>query len=333
MSGLSFMKGQLFVTLPVPETDFSNTTIIVTGANVGLGFDCCRYLLRLGVKHLIMACRSVSKGEAAKQRLLNEFPATLATIDIWTLDLARYDSVIAFAKQCDTLDRLDGVVENAGVIPAEFTMAEKDELTITVNVVSAFLMAILLLPKMRETATRFGILPHFSIVGSFVHALANTKELTAPPSGKIFESLNAAKNVKMADRYNTSKLLVMLCVRELATIISSAEKHAGKPLVVVNAAAPGFAKTELFRTEYENWSFGRRAFYNAAGRSSEEASRALVHGVSAGRVSHGQYLSECTVKQTSSFVRSTLGGQTQTRVWDELIAKLEKIYPGITELI
>ena len=66
------------------------------------------------------------------------------------------------------------------------------------------------------------------------------------------------------------------------------------------------------------------------GRSSEEGSRTLVHGAVAGKEAHGQYLSECQVKPASAFVRSKEGENLQKRLWEELMAKLEIISPGIS---
>ncbi len=65
-------------------------------------------------------------------------------------------------------------------------------------------------------------------------------------------------------------------------------------------------------------------------RTTEVGSRTLVYSAAAGPESHGQYMSECIVKNPSTFVRSKEGAATQKRVHEELMAILEKIQPGVT---
>jgi hypothetical protein len=57
-----------------------------------------------------------------------------------------------------------------------------------------------------------------------------------------------------------------------------------------------------------------------------------VHAGLSGAESHGQYLSNCTITDPSLYVRSEEGKRDQERVWKELIAKLEGIKAGITEV-
>ncbi len=325
-----FIRGQLFQTPQLPKIDLAGQTIIVTGANTGLGLDASKHLVSLNVSHLILACRSVSKGEKAKEELLSSKRngSSESRIEVWPLDLCSYQSVISFSSRCNTLPRLDAVIENAGVSLNEYTRAEDNETTITVNVVSTFLLALLLLPKLRESAAQYNTTPHLPIVGSAVHFWATTTELTTSSQGKIFDSLNDTKTANMAGRYFLSKLIVMQCVRELAERTSaSAEKH-HTPLVVVNNVAPGWCRTDLFRNEAGG--AGQKMALKIIGRSSEEGSRTLVHGATAGKETHGQYLSECHVKPASAWVRSKEGEEVQKRTWEELMAKLEVIRPGIS---
>ncbi|KAI4156565.1 MAG: hypothetical protein LQ340_000173 [Diploschistes diacapsis] len=334
MSIPSFVKGQIFANLPVSNTSFAGKTIIVTGANTGLGLDCAKHLARLDASRVILACRSVEKGEKAKQAIATAHRSSRTKVEVWQLDMASYASVLAFADRVDAeLDRLDGVVENAGVSLNQFTLADGDETTLTVNVISTFLLAILLLPKLRETAAQFSITPHIAVVGSVVHAFAQKKELTAPKDGQILQTLSDEKTAQMSSRYYLSKLLVILWVRELAARIETSGKDQSKAFVVVNNTAPGWCKTELFRQEYASWPLPQKLLFNAIGRESEEGSRTLVHALTAGRESHGQYLSECQVKAASSFVNSKEGGATQQRIWGELSEKLEAIRPDVMALV
>ena len=337
---LQFLQGQLIQGCPYPTTDFSGRTIVISGANSGLGYECACHLVRLNVSHLIFACRSVSKGEEAKRDILDKADANKeVSITVWPLDLSSFQSVCSFADRCKELPRIDGVLCNAGVDLKVKSITEGNETTFTVNVISTFLLAVMLLPKLRESATRHNINPHLSIVGSVVHAFAQTKAISraAAKGDSIFATVNDESKSPMSDQYNLSKLLVMLCVRELAARVEAATKNSGEPFVTVNCTAPGWCKTELFRHESKDWGKGVQLAYKHVARSSEEGSRALVHGVSAdwaengsakATKTHGQYLSECQVKCASGFVRSQAGMQVQKVVWSELMQKIEVIRPG-----
>jgi retinol dehydrogenase 12 len=334
-----FLRGQLLQTPPLPTTDLTGQTIIVTGANTGLGLECAKHLVRLNVSTLILACRSIDKGEAAKQLLLSKPKSRTVkmTIEVWSLDMSSYASVLSFGDRCqNSLHRLDGVVENAGISQPTYMLAEDNESTITVNVISTFLLALLLLPQLCESAARHGKMGHLTIVGSAVHFWADAKDLEVRPGEQILDRLNNKEMANMKDRYNMSKLLGMLCVRELAAQAMASSSAIGeamrKNLVVINTVAPGWCQTGLFRNE--KWGAGQNLALRVVGRSSEHGARTLAHGATeAGRESHGEYLSECQVKKASPFVTSKKGKEAQDKVWREVVTKLERIRPGITKIV
>jgi retinol dehydrogenase-12 len=61
------MRSQLTKLPSLQPTDLSERTVMIVGANVGLGLEAIRHLAGMPQppKHLIIACRSKSKGEAA----------------------------------------------------------------------------------------------------------------------------------------------------------------------------------------------------------------------------------------------------------------------------
>ena len=145
-----FLYSQFFITPPYPTRDLAGETIIVTGANVGLGLEAARHFVRLNASKVILGVRSAEKGEAAKKDIESTTKRT-NVVEVWPLDLCNYASVKAFATKAAELPRLDAVVENAAVAAGKFELAEDNESTITVNVVSTFLLALLLLPILRKT--------------------------------------------------------------------------------------------------------------------------------------------------------------------------------------
>jgi NAD(P)-dependent dehydrogenase (short-subunit alcohol dehydrogenase family) len=141
---------------------------IVTGANTGLGFEAAKHLVSLGAAKVIIAVRNISSGQEAKAKI--EADTGKANVaDVWQLDLASYDSVKAFAKRAVTeLDRIDVLIENAAVAPGQRILAEGHNSAVTVNVLSTFLLAMLLLPKLSETASKYDTVPHITFVSSGV---------------------------------------------------------------------------------------------------------------------------------------------------------------------
>ncbi len=307
MSVLSALHGatstvlsNLFVRLPIPEAtpDLSQQTIIVTGANTGLGLETSRHLLRLGVGKLIMAVRSPAKGDAAKHDLLATTGRDPTTIEVWPLDMSSYDSVKAFAARASSqLTRLDGVLANAGIMTRQFVLSPETghESTLTVNVISTFLLCLLLLPKLRDTHRQTGRAPRFVIPNSALHYLAPLGELTAD-NGSIIARLDDPAKADMAGRYPLSKLLVLYAVRELADRCRGAAAEGGAGAgVIINTPNPSYCVSGLGK-EVDGGA-GVKVAERLLARTTEEGARTLYHGlVVAGEESHGQYLTNCHVQ-------------------------------------
>lgn len=146
----------------------SGRTYIVTGANTGLGFEAAKHLVALKASKVIIACRNTSAAEVAKTEI-ETATGIRNVLEVWELDLTKNDSIKAFAKQVvEKVERLDGLIENAGVALDSWSMAEGHESCIKINVIGTMLLAMLLLPKMMEDAKKFGILPHITVVTSEV---------------------------------------------------------------------------------------------------------------------------------------------------------------------
>jgi NAD(P)-dependent dehydrogenase (short-subunit alcohol dehydrogenase family) len=284
----STIFSNLFINLPYPETkdDLSDKIMIVTGSNTGLGFEASQHLLRLGVGKLIMAVRSLDKGEKARHELLQLTKRAPESVEVWHLDMARYESVKLFAARAIAeLPTIDVVLANAGLATSdEFSIAEDNERTITVNVISTFLLFFLLLPKLQKS-----LYPgKFVIPNSATHYWAPIKELIPDErASKIFPRLNSPEKSIMESRYYVSKLIVLYITREIAARLSASEKSS----VIINAPNPSYCKSGLLREKQESTPPDFMA------RSTEMGSRALVAGVLAGPESNGQYMTNCQVHE------------------------------------
>ena len=191
-----YLYSQMIFHPPYPTKKYTGETIIVTGSNVGLGLEAARHFVRLDAKKVILAVRNLDKGEGAKKSI-EESEKRAGVVEVWHLDLASYGSVKDFAKRAKSLERLDVLVENAGIVTFNWSTMEDNESMITTNVISPILHAILMLPKLRETAVKFNTVPRLTFTTSFVHWLTKFLE---QKEEKLFEALAEEKKANMGDR-------------------------------------------------------------------------------------------------------------------------------------
>lgn len=133
----------------------------------------------------------------------------------------------------------------------------------------------------------------------------------------------------MDDRYNTSKLLVILITGELA---KSMDERGNNP-IVLNTLNPGLCKSELFRQVRFPINWILNVGLAVIGRTCEMGSRTLLAAATAGKESHGKYMDSCKVGKESRFITSEEGAKAQKRVYAELMTILEGIHAGITNNI
>jgi NAD(P)-dependent dehydrogenase (short-subunit alcohol dehydrogenase family) len=193
--------------------DQSARTVIVTGANSGVGQATAHALAAAGAR-VILACRNIDKGKAAA--------ATMAdTVEVRALDLASLASVREFAESID--EPVDVLVNNAGVmaVPHRHT-ADGFEMQIGTNHLGHFALTGLLLDRVRERVVT---------VSSSFHWFGRV-DLT---------DLNwERRRYRRWLAYEQSKLANLLFAYELSRKLAAA----GSP-VRSYAAHPGYASTNL----------------------------------------------------------------------------------------
>ena len=142
-------------------------TFIVTGANSGLGLEAVKHLANAKATRIIMTVRNMTAGEKAKAEVLALPGNADVKVDVWSMDLASYESVKNLVQKVENeVDRVDGVVANAGIGLGLGVEAEGHPLVVTVNLISTFLFVALIQKKLRESAKKHNITPAITVVGS-----------------------------------------------------------------------------------------------------------------------------------------------------------------------
>jgi len=206
--------------------DQRGRTILVTGANTGIGFEATRVLAARGAR-VLLGCRSEEKGEEAIARIRALHPE--ADLSWLPLDLASLKSVESAAVAVRKEPRLDALVNNAGVMIPPRTLTEDGfELQLGVN-----------------------HLGHFALTGHLLELLAATPGARvvnvssgAHRQGRVdLDDPRAERSYQPMSRYGASKAANLVFTFELA------RRCAAHGVDVTSLAChPGVADTELSRT-------------------------------------------------------------------------------------
>lgn len=89
--------------------------------------------------------REESKGEAAFEKIAAIRKLAEGQVEIWKLDMASYESILAFAERAGSLKRLDFVILNAGVYRTRmhFNASTGHEEDLQTNYLSTVLLVLL----------------------------------------------------------------------------------------------------------------------------------------------------------------------------------------------
>ena len=188
-------------------------TVLVTGANSGIGLVAARELGRAGAR-VVLAVRDPARGERAAATVPGER-------EVRRLDLADLASVRAFAAEWD--GEIDVLINNAGVMATpERRTADGFELQIGTNHLGPFALTNLLLPRITDRVVT---------VSSGAHRMGRIR----------LDDLNWERGGYQRWRaYGQSKLANLLFTLELQRRLA----EAGSPLRAV-AAHPGWSATNL----------------------------------------------------------------------------------------
>jgi NAD(P)-dependent dehydrogenase (short-subunit alcohol dehydrogenase family) len=199
-------------------------TIVVTGANSGIGLEAARTLAGAGA-HVVLACRDPRRAETAAAEIRGAHPG--AELEILPLDLASLASVRDFASAFSARHpRLDVLVNNAGVmaIPRR-TTADGFEMQLGTNHLGHFALTGLLMPRLLAAPA-----PRVVTLSSTAHRWGWMR----------FDDLHGERRYQRWLAYGQSKLANLLFSYEL----DRRARAAGRALVAA-ACHPGYSATNL----------------------------------------------------------------------------------------
>ncbi|SNZ17217.1 NAD(P)-dependent dehydrogenase, short-chain alcohol dehydrogenase family [Natronoarchaeum philippinense] len=262
--------------------DLSDRTVVVTGANSGIGAAATREFARKGA-HVVMACRSTDRGEEARAAIESEVPE--ASLSVRECDLGDRSSIRAFAEKFrDRHDALDVLCNNAGVMAIPY----------------------------RETTDgierQFGVnhLGHFALTGYLLHSLreADGQARVVTQSSGLHErgDIDVERVRRRAQRdgqpddydrwaaYGRSKLANVLFAYELDRRLDATGAN-----VASTACHPGYAATNLQTRGAEmTGSTVKLWFQRAANRllaqSADDGALPMLYAATAADVQGGEYI-------------------------------------------
>uniref|UniRef100_A0A8C8BC21 Retinol dehydrogenase 11 n=1 Tax=Otus sunia TaxID=257818 RepID=A0A8C8BC21_9STRI len=275
-------------------TDLSGKTVIVTGANSGIGKYVALDLARRNAR-TILACRNRERGQAAVEeiRAATGNPAVLLRL----LDTSSLASVRAFAQAVLREEtRLDVLVNNAGLTGLPFAITPEGlEQTFATNYLGPFLLTNLLLDLLKASAPA-----RIVNVSSFRHSAgtADGRYLTGQQRPRSFDAA-----------YNSTKLMNVLFTAELARRLQGTG-------VTANALSPGVVSTGIMR----HFSWAVRALFALARpfmKSAEQGAISTIYCAVSEELSGvtGRYVdSECGLALPSAAARDA---GLARKLWEE----------------
>jgi NAD(P)-dependent dehydrogenase (short-subunit alcohol dehydrogenase family) len=205
--------------------DQTGKLAVVTGANSGTGKEAAKRLAAAGAR-VVLAVRTVAKGEAARAEILAEHPD--AQLEVRRIDLADLESVREFADGLIADEsHLDLLVNNAGVMtpPSRFTTKDGFELQFGSNFLGPFALTLRLLPLVLAAPA-----PRIATMSS-----------GAANFGRIqYDDLQWERRYRPTPAYAQSKLADLMMSNHLAQLAADR----GWSLLSV-AAHPGYTRTNL----------------------------------------------------------------------------------------
>jgi NAD(P)-dependent dehydrogenase (short-subunit alcohol dehydrogenase family) len=202
--------------------DLSGKTVLITGANSGLGYETMRVLAMRGA-HIIAIARNMEKAKKACDSIEGKTTPVAC-------ELTDFNSIVACTKTIKGLSQpIDVLICNAGIMELpELEQVDGIEKQFVVNYLGHFILTNRLLDQVKA-----------SDQGRIV-VLSSGRYKAAPPEGIQFDNLSGEKGYDPLTAYGQSKLAIALFAQELSRRLDGTT-------VTSNSVLPGVIMTNLGR--------------------------------------------------------------------------------------
>ena len=259
--------GRLYPTLKPPPADLTGQVAIVTGGNSGIGLEIAHDLARKGCT-VYLACRNVSKAEAAVSDIVSRVPGSSGRVKALALDTSSLDSVRAFARNWETLNtKLDLLFHNAGIVATpvgrEFSL-DGFPMVYETNFLGSFLLTYLLEPHLASdariimTSSSSQCTSSFTSTFSLGRIVGNLEPGFHVPAGAV-KPKNPARDSAV---YTQTKAMQVAFAKLLQSHFDRKATEAGLPgRRIAHAFSPGYTATPIFGQLAETGFFSDPTFW------------------------------------------------------------------------
>uniref|UniRef100_G3ND05 Si:dkey-94e7.2 n=1 Tax=Gasterosteus aculeatus TaxID=69293 RepID=G3ND05_GASAC len=263
------------------EERLDGKTVIITGANTGIGKETARDLARRGAR-IVMACRDLERAEEARTDILED--TGNENVVIRKLDLSDTKSIRVFAELINKEEKqVNILVNNAGVMMCPYSKTvDGFEMQLGVNHLGHLLLTYLLLDLIKRSAPA-----RIVVVASVAHTW----------TGIRLDDINSERSYDTMKAYGQSKLANVLFARSLAKLLQVDYQGTG---VSVFSLHPGVVQSDLWRHQHQCIQVAVKIFRVFTKTTLEGAQTTIYCAVEPGLDSQsGGYFSDCAPARCS----------------------------------
>lgn len=268
-------------------------TIIITGANAGIGKETALSLAKTGAR-IIMACRNMETGKICKDEIVNI--TGNKNVVIKKIDLSSFQSIRSFAEDINQHEKsLDVLIHNAGVWLSRHLKTEDNlDVTMETNHFGPFLLTHLLIDLLKKSSpSRIIIVSSMSHFMGYLH-FDESQNYIPPYIGHL--------------NYFNSKFANLCFANELANRLKCFN-------ITVNSVHPGMIKTDIWNSIPIPFSWPLMLVSKLFFKSPQEGCQTIVYLATSNEVENvsGKYFVNC---KQSYFSRRTRNVAYNKMFWD-----------------
>ncbi|XP_038112520.1 retinol dehydrogenase 14 isoform X1 [Culex quinquefasciatus] len=296
---LSLVKYYLYVTCGKLTTsrNMEGKTVIITGANSGIGKETARDLAKRGAR-VIMACRNMETAKEAQEEIMGE--TNNNNLILKNIDVSSLASIRKFAQDIIATEPvIDVMIHNAGVAQGFNNKSTSDnlEFTMATNCFGPFLLSHLLIDLIKKSDQG-----RIIFVSSKLYRLGYIR--------RDLSNLNPLKYFSLfpVQLYNQSKFVEIMYTQEMARRLAGTR-------ITVNALHPGVVDTGIWRNVPFPLSIPFKPIQMCF-RTPKEGARCTVYATITPELEtvSGKYFRGCKIEELHSRVENK---EIQQKVWEK----------------